>query len=79
MSLGIPAANVESSAPKVSLALNSCLLLAEHRGPEDHINMRVLQTMISGIFFILGLRTRMSDPYVYVVFWAPNVEWLTKF
>ena len=27
--------------------------------------------MMSGIPLLLGLRTRMSDPYVYVVFWAP--------
>ena len=40
------------------------------RGPKDHINIRILRTMISGI--ILGLLTRMSDPYVYVVFWAPS-------
>ena len=42
------------------------------RGPKDHINIRILQTMISGIPLILGLGTRMSDPYVYVVLWAPN-------
>ena len=42
-------------------------------GPnKDHINKRILQTMISDILVILGLGTRMSDPYVYVVFWAPN-------
>ena len=27
--------------------------------------------MISGIPLILGLGTRMSDPFLYVVFWAP--------
>ena len=27
--------------------------------------------MVSGIPLILGLGTRMSDPSVYVVFWAP--------
>ena len=42
------------------------------RGPKDYINIRILQTMISGIPLILGLGTRMSDPYVYVVLWAPN-------
>ena len=26
----------------------------------------------SGIPLIWGLATRMLDPYVYVVFWAPN-------
>ena len=41
------------------------------RGPKDHINIRTLQTLISGIPLILGLGTRVSDPYVYVVSWAP--------
>ena len=31
---------------------------------------KTLQNMISGIPLILGLGTRMSDPHVYVVFWA---------
>ena len=34
------------------------------RGPTGHINIRILQTMISGIPLILGLGTSM--PYVYV-------------
>ena len=37
------------------------------RGPRDHINRRILQTMISGILLVLGLGTRMSDPSVYIV------------
>ena len=28
--------------------------------------------MISGIPLVLGLGTRTSDPYVFVVFWGPN-------
>ena len=36
-------------------------------GPKDHINIRILHNLVSG-----GLRTRMSDPYAYVVFWAPR-------
>ena len=28
--------------------------------------------MISGIPLVLGLGTRISNPCVYVVFWAPN-------
>ena len=28
--------------------------------------------MFSGIPLVLGLGTRRSDPYVYVVFWAPR-------
>ena len=37
-----------------------------------YVNIRILQSMVSGIPLILGLGTRMSDPYVYVVFWAPK-------
>ena len=44
------------------------------RAPKDHINIRILQTMISGFPLKLGLGTRMSDPCVYVVFWAPKVS-----
>ena len=39
-------------------------------GPKDHINIRILHTRTSGIPLIAGHRTRMYDPYVYVVFWA---------
>ena len=28
-------------------------------GPKGHIHMRILQTMISGILLVLGLRTRL--------------------
>ena len=35
------------------------------------INIRILQTMISGIPLTLGLGTRMSAPSVYVVSWGP--------
>ena len=41
-------------------------------GPKDHISIRMLQIMVSGILLVLGLGTRMSDPYVYVVFWTLN-------
>ena len=34
---------------------------------KKHINIRILQTMISGIPLILGLGIGMSNPYVYVV------------
>ena len=43
-------------------------IVAPVRGPKDHINIRILQTMISGIPLILSLGTRMSDRYVYVAF-----------
>ena len=39
---------------------------------KDHINIRILHAMISGIPLVLGLGTRLSDPFVYVVVWAPN-------
>ena len=32
------------------------------------MNIRILQIMVSGIHHVLGLRARMSDPCVYVVF-----------
>ena len=35
------------------------------------INIRILQVIVSGIPSVLGLGTRMQDPYVYVAFWAP--------
>ena len=44
------------------------------RGPKHHINTRILNTMISGILFILGLGTKTTDPYVDVVVWAPNIS-----
>ena len=43
----------------------------ESRAPRDHIKMRILQSMVSGIPLILGLGTRVSDPCVSVVFWGP--------
>ena len=46
--------------------------LAAFKGREHHINIRILQTIISGILLILGVATRMSDPCVYVVFWDPS-------
>ena len=45
------------------------LLNRPHVGsPKDHINIMILQTMISGIPLILDLGTRTWDLYVYVVF-----------
>ena len=38
------------------------------------MNIKILQTMISGIPLRLGLGTTMSDPYVYVASGAPIVE-----
>ena len=41
------------------------------RGPNHRINIKILQTMVSGIPLALGLRTRMQDPSVSVVFGVP--------
>ena len=46
------------------------------RAPKDHIEIRILQTMISGIRLGWGLGSRLSDPFVYVVFWALMQMWL---
>ena len=46
------------------------------------MNIRILQTMISGIHLLVGLGTMMSDPYVYVVFLGSmffNKVWRTFF
>ena len=37
---------------------------ARDYGRKDHINMRILQTMITGIPIVLGLILRMLDPVV---------------
>ena len=37
------------------------------RAPEDHVNKRILQTTISGISLVLGLGTRMMDPFMFVL------------
>ena len=50
------------------------LLVCILRDPTDHLNIRILQNCISGIPLVLNLGTGMSDPYVYVVFWAPTVD-----
>ena len=45
-----------------------------NEGPQDRINIRILQTILSGIPFVLGLRNPPTwGPYVYVFFWAPTV------
>ena len=43
---------------------------AQTRAPKDHLNIRILQTMISGFPLVLGRGIRMWDPCVCVVFWA---------
>ena len=42
------------------------------RCPKDHINARILQTMISGVPLISGLGAGMSEPYIHMAFWAPS-------
>ena len=39
--------------------------------PKDHINTRILETMISDSPLMLGLGTRMSESSVSLVFWPP--------
>ena len=43
-----------------------------NRGSKDHMNIKILQTMFSGVPLVLDLRARMWEPYVYVVFGAPD-------
>ena len=42
----------------------------ETKGRKDPINIRILQTMVSGIPLTLELRTRMQDPLVSAFFGA---------
>ena len=37
-------------------------------GPKEHLNTRLLQTIVSGIPLVLGLGARMWGPHVYVFF-----------
>ena len=41
--------------------------MALDRTSKDHINIRILQHIMSGIPLILGLGTRVPDPYAYIV------------
>ena len=47
--------------------------------PRQRVRPQTLQTMVSGTRLIWGLGTRMSDPYVYVAFWAPRETFCWKF
>ena len=50
---------------------------AEDRQPEPESNLRthrILHNVDSGIPIILGLGTRMSDPYVYAVLGVLNTQ-----
>ena len=50
---------------KCEMILENCGLRKASivRSPKDHINIRILQTIISGIHLVLGLGPRMSDAY----------------
>ena len=39
------------------------------RKKQHHVNILILRKMMSGIPLLLGLRIKMRDPFVYVVFW----------
>ena len=69
--------NVPASWPRRQRdgALMSTLWGLRFRGPQDQIDTSILQIVTSGIPLILGLGTRMYDPYIYVVFGAPKVAW----
>ena len=49
-------------------------LLSVTEVPQDHRTIPILQNMISSIPLLLGLRSRMLIPCVYVVFWALILE-----
>ena len=36
------------------------------RGPKDYLNIRIPQTMVSGILLVLGLQTPIWDPHLYL-------------
>ena len=42
---------------------------ARVRGPKDHMNVRILQTIV---FEIIRLRTRVFHPYVHEAFGDPD-------
>ena len=44
-------------------------------GPKETRQHEGLQHMIFGITFLLGLRTRMQDPFVSAAFWGPCCNW----
>ena len=62
----------KSLSPETSLPSLSSMPSLDNRGPKGHINVRILHTMVSGIPLVLGLKTRMKNPDVYVVFAAPR-------
>ena len=66
-----PGVEVGTAFGKMSTPAESTLTHTS-MAPNGHIKIRILPTMISSIPTMLGPGTRMSDPYVYVVFWAPN-------
>ena len=57
------------------LSLRARYLESIPRGPNDHVNTRILQAIVSGIRFFLGLSTGMWHPYVYVYFGAFVYPW----
>ena len=42
------------------------------RGPRHYINIMILQSGSSGIPLLMGVRTRIQDPYVYLLGWEPK-------
>ena len=42
------------------------------QGPNARVNRRILQILVYGIFFGLGFRSRMKDPYTQVLSKGPK-------
>ena len=64
LDLPAPCASCDSESP-------TGLQPHETRGPKSHINIRILQGMVSGIPCVWGRRMRSQDPYPYVVSRGP--------
>ena len=74
---------LECCGPRVrSRTSSTCLYIVSlssrflnDSGPKDHTNIRLPQTMISGIPLLLGIGLRMRYLCVYVVFRASTDAW----
>ena len=55
-----------SNIPRNFIGNGVCIYIVGMTGPRDHISTMIPQAMVSGIQVVLGLRSRMWDPYVSV-------------
>ena len=67
-----PAGCTEPPLPAPWAAEVIRLMIEILRAPRDHINTRLLRSTVSSIPLVLGLFTRIQDPYVYVVWKGPE-------